>query len=57
MSSNSLTTSIIDGLSSGWSSQQLRARAKNLSKHSGGYSPILLSIIESIVPDWQARLT
>lgn len=52
MSSNSLTTSIIDGLSSGWSWQQLRARVKNLSKHSDGYKPILLSIMVSIEPDW-----
>ncbi|KHN37139.1 hypothetical protein glysoja_050396, partial [Glycine soja] len=51
ISSSSLTTSSIDGLSSGLSWQHLRARVKNLSKQSDGYNPILLSMMEYIVPD------
>ncbi|KAG4925403.1 hypothetical protein JHK87_050943 [Glycine soja] len=52
--SSSLTTSSIDGLSSGFSWQQLRARDKNLSKQSDGHKPILLPIMEYILPDRQA---
>lgn len=51
ISSSVLTTSIIDGLSSGLSWQQLRARVKNFSKHSDVYNPILLSMMECTVPD------
>lgn len=50
MFSSSLTTTSIDGRSSGWSWQQLRAKATNLSKHSDAKEPKLVSTIERIVP-------
>ena len=50
MFSSSLTTTRIDGRSSGLSWQQLSAKAANLSRHSAETEPNLVSTIESIVP-------
>lgn len=50
MFSSSLTTTSIDGRSSGLSWQQLRAKATNLSKHSGAKEPNLVSTMERTVP-------
>lgn len=57
MFSSSLATSNMDGRRSVLSWQQLRAKATNLSKHSDGQGPILLSMMESIKPDSQAAFT
>lgn len=51
MFSSSLTTTSIDGRSSGLSWQQLRAKDINLSKHSDGKEPNLVSTIERMVPN------
>lgn len=50
MFSSSLTTTSMDGRSSGLSWQQLRAKATNLPKHSDAKEPNLVSTIERIVP-------
>lgn len=57
MFSNSLTTTSMDGRSSGLSWQQLMAKATNLSKHSGVKEPNVVSTIERIVPVWCANFT
>lgn len=57
MYSSCLTTSSIDGRFSGSSLQQLRAKLTILSIHTAGYQPILLSIIDSTMPDSYAVFT
>lgn len=57
MFSSSLTMFHIDGRCSGLSWQQLRAKDMNFSIHSDGYEPILLSMIENIIPDSCAVFT
>jgi hypothetical protein len=57
MTSNSLTTSDMEGRKSDSSWQHLSPREMNFLMHSTGYEPMRLSIISSVLPIWHLKVT